>query len=157
MISHDTGDQLATMLTTWAEDQELNPSELVGTLVAIIEVMVRETCGPDEAEIQDTIGRRGLRAEVVFGTAEAGVRMSTVRELSVTIAKMQARHRHALEADMAALKVRYGGPAIAEATQLLRQQEMYRGLSASADRHRRHAARQADAEAQMLFAKRKDR
>ena len=55
MTSEDAGDRLATLLTEWAVESELHPGEVIGVLVAVVETIVRETCGPDEAEIQDTI------------------------------------------------------------------------------------------------------
>lgn len=56
MTSDNACERLATMFTDWVlADPEIRPGEVVGMLVAVIEVIVRETCGPDEAEIQDTI------------------------------------------------------------------------------------------------------
>ena len=82
--------------------------------------------------------------------------MTSTREVANLVAAVQARHRAALNADLVKLRTKFGSVAIVEAQQLLRQQELYAGLSASADKHRRRVSRQADAQAQALFA-RKDR
>jgi hypothetical protein len=79
--------------------------------------------------------------------------MTTVRELQNQIATMKARHAQALASDLTKLRVRFGNVAVAEAQRALEQHELRNALSASADRHRRHAARQADLEAQALFAR----
>ena len=58
-VSHDIGRRRRP--TSHAADRvgggigELHPGEVIGVLVAVVETIVRETCGPDEAEIQDTI------------------------------------------------------------------------------------------------------
>jgi hypothetical protein len=54
MTRNDASERLATMLTKWAEEEELHPGEVIGALLAIIETMIRETCS-DEVEIQGTI------------------------------------------------------------------------------------------------------
>jgi hypothetical protein len=79
--------------------------------------------------------------------------MTSTRELSHMIATVKARHRAALNADLTKLRTKYGTPAVAEAMRLLEQNELRTALSASADRHRRHAARLADGAAQALFAR----
>jgi hypothetical protein len=78
-------------------------------------------------------------------------------DLADLIATLRARHRHALDADLCKLRVQHGNVAVAEAMRLLDQRELRTALSASADRHRRNAARLADAELQALFAKKAER
>jgi hypothetical protein len=82
--------------------------------------------------------------------------MTTTREVANLVAAVHARHRQGLAADMVKLRTKFGSAAVAEAQQLLRQQELYAGLSASADRHRRHAMRMANDQAQQLFRKAHD-
>jgi hypothetical protein len=78
---------------------------------------------------------------------------TTIREISHMIGRLRAQHDRALQHDLAALVVRYGNVAVAEATRLIDQHALRDALSVSADRHRRHAARQANDHAQQLFVR----
>lgn len=79
--------------------------------------------------------------------------MTTVREISNLVAAVKARHHAALNADLVKLRTTFGSAAVAEALRLLDQNSLRDALSASADKHRRYAARQADEAAQQLFAR----